>query len=473
MTQRTILAALAGLSVAAALPAPAQVTTPGPEREPTQALAQDLRHARSLSNAFQHAARTIEPSVVHITAFDRVRLMRRGFFGQPLGEGEEQLRQLGLGSGVIVTGRGHILTNNHVIGNADELTVRLTDGREFQATVVGRDLPTDLAVLKIDATDVVPAEFADSDALQIGEWVLAVGSPFGFDSTVTAGIVSAKGRSGRQLAALSRDSYQEFIQTDAAINPGNSGGPLINLDGEVVGLNNQIATRTGGSVGIGFAIPSRLAQPVMEMLVQTGRAERSWFGVELEDLPADRAREFGLRGGVQVARVVPDSPADEAGLRAGDVIVGFAGERPATANELRNDIAFTPTGTSVQLEYLRDGRSRVGSALLIDRLSGTALALGGQAAPEIGLVARTFTMEDARRQGFDEAVGVLVLDVQSESRADRAGLRAGDIVVGVEGEYVEDVGDFLRSIDRSGRRATTLWVVRERRQGYLEIPPEI
>jgi serine protease Do len=301
--------------------------------------------------------------------------------------------------------------------------------------------------------------------------VLAVGSPFGFDSTFTAGIVSAKGRSGRNLSALAPNPYQEFIQTDAAINPGNSGGPLINLEGEVVGLNNQIATRTGGSVGIGFAIPSRLAEPVMQMLVQSGRAERSWFGVELKTLKHEQAHRLGVSRGVLVTSVVPDSPADEAGLVPGDVIVSFAGEHSSNENELRNDIAFTPPGTRVDVGFVRDGRERQASTVLIDRLHGAALALGGEAAPSVGLVARTFTSADARQAGFDEAIGVVVLDVEPESRGDRAGLQAGDVVVGVDGEYVNDLGEFFRAINRGGDREINLWVVRNRRQGYLEIPP--
>jgi serine protease Do len=428
----------------------------------------DLQYARSLSRAFGHAAQTIEPSVVHVTSYQAVRVWERDRFGRPR-RSQSRLQETGLGSGVIVSRDGFILTNDHVVGSASALKVRLTDGREFEAELVGRDSATDLAVLKIDAEGLAPARFADSESLEVGQWVLAVGSPFGFDSSVTAGIVSAKGRTG--LGGSSGERYEEFIQTDAAINPGNSGGPLVNLEGRVVGINNQIATRSGGSVGLGFAIPSAMAKPVMEMIIETGRTERGWFGVDMYALTPARATQLGLDSneGVELQRIVPGSPADRAGLRAGDVVVEFAGHSIEDVNRLRNAIAFTPPGEPTQLVYIRNGRKIEAKTVLIDRLKGRAMTVGGNAIDAIGVIVRSIDEEELAEAGIDAKSGVVVLDVASDSRADRSGLRAGDVIVGVDDRFVRGTEGFEREIESVGQEPVRLWVVRGGLTGRIDL----
>lgn len=387
--------------------------------QPATGTTEQLRFARQLSGAFQSAAEKIAPSVVHITQLNRV-LVRRSWFD----EGEARIQPTGLGSGVIVRSDGYILTNYHVIADADQLMVRLQDGRELAATVAGVDRPTDLAVLKIDAEGLTAAVFGDADALQVGEWVLAAGSPFGFDNTVTAGIVSATGR-GQNLATQTDERYDEFIQTDAAINPGNSGGPLVNLEGQVVGINNQIASRSGGSVGLGFAISSSIAKPVVESLIRDGRVQRGWLGIE-----------FGPRAGgapgMLITSVVDGSPAAQAGLRSGDIITRFNGRPTTTGSRLRSAIAFTPPGTRAPVEILRDGRPGTVNVQLIDRTTGQAQSMGGKGYADLGIAVADLTPETARVLSYPlEVSGVIVLEVDAQGAAAEAGLQARDVIVAV------------------------------------------
>jgi len=404
-----------------------------PPIEPTAA---EVNAARSLSRVFQSVARKLEPSVVHITQLNRVMQVRRDFFGMPMATGSSRLAPTGLGSGVIVSADGYILTNNHVVKDAESLLVRLSDGKEYPAKLIGRDEATDLAVAKIEATNLPAAPLADSDALEVGEWVVAIGSPFGFTSSVTAGIVSAKGRSG--IAGL--QEYQDFIQTDAVINPGNSGGPLINLDGKVVGINSAIASRTGGSEGIGFAIPADMARLVMQSLIKTGRVSRGWLGVELA--PADGATQASARADrrVKVERVVDGSPAAKAGLRPGDVVTAFQGRRVDDVARLRAAIAFTPPETTVAIDVVRNGTPFSVRAEVGDQSRERAAALGAVYIASAGLTVRTLTPELSRELGFRQSVSgvqVLEIDADSASRAARAGFMPGDIIAEVNREAVE------------------------------------
>lgn len=437
----------------------------------------DLRYARSVSRAFQHVARKIEPSVVHINAYDRVRVVQRDFFGRALGV-QEQLRPTGLGSGVIVSSDGHILTNNHVVGRAQRLLVKLQDGRQLDAEVIGRDPATDLAVLRIDANDLTPAVLGNSDALDVGEWVVAIGSPFGFENSVTAGIVSAKGRRG-----LSRDSterYEEFIQTDAAINPGNSGGPLVNLDGEVIGINTQIASTAGGSIGIGFAIPSNMARSVMDMIIQHGRTERGWLGVTMQDITPDLVSSLRLstRTGVIVREIVENSPAAKAGLRQGDVIVAIDGRPVTDSNRLRNLIAFTSPGERVTLSIFRGGQRMEVTAEILDQTAGRAMEVGGIVLNEIGLVVRTVDAAVARRLGYSADLrGALVIEVIEGSPAEEAGLVVGDIILTASGRTVRTAEDFASAIRTAARRGEpapmiALEFARAGRRWATEITPK-
>ena len=377
---RTLLAVviLLGLAVTGGLSVPRlstqDVQAQAPSQTPQEREA--LKYAHDLSLAFQQATKTIAPAVVNIVSTQRVEVPQRrrsrlrtprgfedffggdDFFERFFGPQDRSRRfreWRGQGSGLIVRPDGYIITNNHVVAEADEIQVKLANGREYEAEVVGTDEETDLAVIRIDATDLVPAVFGDSDAIQVGQWVLAVGNPFGYDHTVTAGIVSAKGRSGLGVAI-----YENFIQTDAAINPGNSGGPLVNLRGEVIGINTAITTRTGGSMGIGFAIPSNMARSVMDSILDSGQVVRGWLGVQMAELTHDGADSAGFKGttGVVIDQVMPDSPAEKAGLEKDDIITEFDGKSIGNMNELRNAVAQTAPETTVELTLFRQGKQR-------------------------------------------------------------------------------------------------------------------
>ncbi|MCI0408307.1 MAG: Do family serine endopeptidase, partial [Acidobacteria bacterium] len=323
----------------------------------------DLPDPAALSRTFAQVVKKVERSVVNISTEQVLRGRGRTpggplddfferFFGQQMPEG--QRRRNSLGSGVIVDPRGYILTNNHVVQEADEITVTLFDEREFKAKVVGTDSPTDLAVLKIEGRDSFPSSgLGDSDELAVGDWVLAVGNPFGLGHSVTAGIISAKGRFIRQ------GPYDDFLQTDAAINPGNSGGPLINMKGEVIGINSNILSANGGNMGIGFAIPAKMVGKVYDQLVSHGSVTRGWLGVTIANLTPDLARSFGLTGrkGALVQDLVgEDSPAARAGIKAGDIIVEFNGLKVESDHELVQLVADVNPGESVELKYYREGK---------------------------------------------------------------------------------------------------------------------
>jgi serine protease Do len=387
---------------------------------PDAAAPEDIAFAKRLSNAFKSVAHNVEPSVVHVT--QRNRVYQRDWFGQPIGS---SVMDTGMGSGFVVSKDGYIITNNHVIVSGDraaeQIKVRMHDGSEIDAKLVGRDELTDLAVLQINPADVpaglTPVTFGDSDILEVGEWVVAIGSPFGLSNTVTAGIVSAKGRSitPRETGRV----HEDFIQTDAAINPGNSGGPLLNLQGEVVGINSAIASRSGGYQGIGFAIPSNIAKAVMENIVSHGRVVRGWLGVDLADAPQS--------GGVTVETVQEDSPADKAGLRSGDIITKFQG-RPVNEMRLRSAIALSPPGTRAAVEVLRDGKPRELTVTLADQSS----ALGNVDVPALGARVRTITPEISQALRQRNLKGVIVIEVDPDSRAAAADLQPGDVISGYQ-----------------------------------------
>lgn len=417
----------------------------------------DRDFARRLSSAFASAALSVEASVVHITSVERMRRYGRDAFGRRFLTGEEYDQPAGLGSGVVIDTRGHVVTNAHVItvdprtrDYADRLVVRLSDGREFDATVVGVDDGSDLAVLRIDAEGLKPALWGDAEAASIGQWVLAIGSPFGFDQTVTAGIISSKGRPplGSQRSGLDLSHYQEFIQTDAAINPGNSGGPLVDLDGKIIGINTAIASRGGGNSGLGFAIPADLARSVTEQIIASGRVDRGYIGIGWDpaamSIEPELARRLGVPGGVRVSTVGEGSPAHEAGLEPGDIIVAFAGRATENVNRLRNAIAITRPGAEVPVEFFRDGRRRTERVTVIDRLSGIASSPDTGLVRPLGLVAANTTLTLTRR-GREAGTrrGVVVLDLQTGGPADRAGLQPNDVILEVDGREIEDVNDLL------------------------------
>lgn len=443
----------------------------GDEIADAETLAADLRHANSLSRAFEHAAAKVETAVVHITTKAEIQQYRRDPFGRRYSVGAPELRQNGLGSGVVIDAdRGLVVTNHHVIKDGDVLVVRLDDGREIEADLVGSDESTDLAVLQIDAEGLVGAPFGDSDGLRVGEWVLALGSPFGFDSTVTAGIVSAKGRSLNPDPMQS--AYHEFIQTDAAINPGNSGGPLINLAGEVVGINSAIISATRQSAGLGFAIPSAIAERVVGSIVEYGRVRRGYLGVEMVDLSPEERLDYGLApgAGVSVGFVQPGTPAAEAGLMQGDIVLSIDGRSVVGGlNRLRNLISLTEPGSVMTVEVLRDRRAMILRATVADYSTVRAAQLDGEVIEDLGVIVRAMTREDSRRLGYRRHIaGVVVLEVQPDTPAADAGIEQGDILTELDGERADDA-EALRQNLAQALDAATVGLVRGRMRGFVEV----
>ena len=364
--------------------------------------------------------------------------------------GPPQRQQRNMGSGFIVSADGYIVTNNHVVEGASEVTVRLLDRREYDAEVVGTDVRSDLALLKIDADDLEVLEIADGD-VNVGEWVLAIGSPFGLDFSVTAGIVSAKGRS---LPTEAGENYVPFIQTDVAINPGNSGGPLFNLDGEVVGVNSQIFTRSGGSIGLSFAIPAVVVRNVVMQLRDRGEVTRGWLGVSIQDVDRNLAESFGMDRpmGALVAQVGADSPAEKAGIESGDIILEFDGQAINSSSDLPHVVGLIAPGTSATARIRRDGKTveidvEVGGLDADER--AMVSGLGGQPGSDrsiLGLVLEDADPEMMSQMGLSG--GVLVLEVVADSDASQAGIQGGDVITRLGSTAVQSMADFEQAAER-------------------------
>ncbi|HVB81478.1 MAG TPA: DegQ family serine endoprotease [Candidatus Binataceae bacterium] len=391
------------------------------------------------------------------------------FFGP---QEPRQFKEHGIGSGVIVSPDGYILTNYHVVGHADEINVTLMDKREFTAKVIGKDQKTDLALIKIDTKQPLPyASLGDSHKVEVGDWVVAIGNPFGFNLTVTAGIVSAKGR------ALG-GSYDNFIQTDASINPGNSGGPLFNTNGQVIGINTAIYSSTGSNAGIGFAIPIDLAKSVMDQLKAHGHVTRGWLGVEVQAMTPELAKSFGLQTptGALVAGVQNDTPAAEAGVKRGDIIVKFDGNAVHDEHELPEMVAQTSIGKTVPLEVVRDGKHlilhvKVGE--LHEREVASAQGSGHPAA-KWGLAVQTLTPQIAQELGIRKDQGVVISGVLPDSVAADAGLQTGDIILRINHEKLASARQFVhiaRDLERHEGSALLL-VQRGDRTLYTVINPK-
>lgn len=367
-------------------------------------------------------------------------------------------RGLGVGSGFIVDPDGYIVTNDHVVEDGHDLTVQLSDGSEYQARVAGRDPKSDIALIKIDSDRKLPvAALGDSAALEVGEWVLAIGNPFGLEQTVTSGIVSAKGRRIRS------GPYHDFIQTDASINPGNSGGPLVNLKGEVVGVNTLIYSRTGGSVGIGFAIPINMVKGLLPQLRDEGRVTRGWLGVVIEDVDAETAKALGMgeAQGALVANVEKGSPADAAGVRVGDVIVGFEGTPVEKSGDLSRIVARTPVGTVAQVMVVRDGRP-VALPVRIGRLGNDEVPVLMTGGGELGLTVRETAPGSSRAWGGTarEGKGVVVTEVEPGSPGGQAGIRVGDLILEINRKQIDGLGDFRRAAGALEKGGRVLFLIR-------------
>ena len=396
------------------------------------------------------------------------------FFRRFFGEDEiEEFDTQSLGSGFIISSDGFIISNNHVVKDADEVIVRLSDRREFKAKVIGADERSDIALLKIDAENLPTASLGTNYDLKVGEWVLAIGSPFGFDYSVTAGIVSAKGRS------LPRENYVPFIQTDVAINPGNSGGPLFNLDGQVVGVNSQIFSRTGGFMGLSFAIPIDVAMDVAEQLQKKGRVSRGWLGVLIQDVTRELAESFGMAkpGGALIAKVLPDSPAEGAGFQVGDVVLTFNEQEVKRSSDLPPIVGRTRVGTKVPVEVLRDGKSRTLYVITAELPEEEPVKQAAVEEPEsaednkLGLTVADLTPEQ-REQMDTKDHGVLVTEV-GEGPARSAGVRKGDVVLMLNGVKVESSADFKRlAADLPAGKAVSILVQRQGNPIFLALKPE-
>ena len=457
---------------AQAPPSPARPSRPAPPKAESPSPVRPEAHAvlRALEDAFSAVADRVTPAVVNVSTVgpraatngddDRF----REFFGDELYERyfRRRPREDGrsTGSGVIVDRKGYILTNNHVIENAREITVRLSDSRKFSATLVGRDPKTDLAVLKVDAPTPLPtAELGDSSRLRVGQWAIAIGNPFGLDRTVTVGIVSATARNRVGVA-----TYENFIQTDASINPGNSGGPLLNLDGKVIGINTAIVA---AGQGIGFSIPINEAKAVMGQLIARGRVVRGWLGVVIQDVTDELASSFGVRerDGVLVADVMKGGPAEAAGLRPGDIVVELNGTRIREVPDLQRRVAGVAPGERVRVVVLRDGVRQPVTVTIAEMPADepTLLALAG--AEGFGLQVEPLSPGAAERLNLSISQGVLVVDVATGSPADRAGLRRGDVILEVGRQPVSDAQSFGQALAALAPEETALMYVHRSADG--------
>jgi serine protease Do len=429
--------------------------------------------------SFSSVVKRVAPSVVKITTETKAKRiaanaadipgfdnpMFRQFFGGRLPEMQTQ-PQSGLGSGVIISADGYIVTNNHVVDGADTVTVALSDGREFTAKVIGRDPQTDLAVVKIDAKDLPAITLADSAKAEIGDRVLAIGNPFGIGETVTSGIVSAKNRKVDILADV--EGFEDFIQTDAAINPGNSGGALVDVDGRLIGINTAILSRTGGFQGVGLAVPANLVSQVADSLVKSGKVVRGYLGVNIQIITPALAESFNLKNnhGALVADIVPDSPADKAGLKEGDVVTALNGEPVTDANNLKNQVSAFSPGTTLSLDVLRDGKTEKFSATTAERPGTKRAGKGLEALSQndsndegvLNGVAVDDLDQNGRRQLNLPArlKGALITQVAPDSASARAGLRAGDVILEINRQPVSSAKDAIDLSTKAEGKKTLL-----------------
>jgi serine protease Do len=436
-----------------------------------------------LPDSFSNLAESASPAVVNIRTVKTIkgggrvfRHFKKGpfgdddpmkdFFDRFLDEDQKRdFKQRSLGSGFIIDKDGYIVTNNHVIDNADKIVVILKDEKEFEAKIVGRDKNTDLALIKIESNHNLPVlGFGDSDALKVGQWVVAIGNPFGLEQTVTAGIVSAKGR------VIGSGPYDDFIQTDASINPGNSGGPLLNMKGEVIGINTAIVA---GGQGIGFAIPVNLAKNVIVQLKSTGEVTRGWLGVGIQDISKEVAEYYGIKEkkGVLVTEVFPGDPADLAGIKPKDIILSVNGKAVDSARQLTGMIADISVGDTIQIKINRNGKSRTTDVKIAKRedtkISGKSTQEREQA--QLGIQASEITPETARRFNLKDTAGIIVVGVDPESKAAEAGLQMHDIIREINHKNITSVSDFNKTINDIPEGETINLFIRRMNRGFLVI----
>jgi serine protease Do len=407
------------------------------------------------STAIIYVAKQNIPAVVHIEVTERQEVVNpllpfendpffRRFFNIPQMPRKFKREMKGLGSGMIIDEQGHILTNHHVAGGATKIEVQLANGERYAAKLVGTDPKTDLAVIKIAAKEPLPhITFGDSDKVEVGEWVVAIGAPRGLDQTVTQGIISAKHRQG----ISDPSSYQDFLQTDAAINPGNSGGPMFNLQGQVIGVNAVIISESGGFEGIGFTIPSNIATHVVKALIAHGKVERGWLGVEIRDLTPELAKKVNAAGkkGVLVADVAKGGPAEKGGMKKNDVIVAFGGKEVSDSAILRNQVADSPIGQEAKIVVLRNGQ-REELTVSIGNLDSASKVLASTVKERLGVEVRAVTPREVQKYNMDNNQGVVITKVEIKGVLGEAGFEVGDIILGIDNQPITGLDAFIALI---------------------------
>jgi len=436
--------------------------------------------ALDLSTAIAEVAKGNIPAVVHIDVVQRQEIIApmlpfgndpffRFFFNTPNMNRKFQQEFKGFGSGMIMDAQGHILTNNHVVGNATAIDVLLANGNKFPAKLVGADPKTDIAVIKVEVDKALSyVTFGDSDEMGVGSWVVAIGHPRGLDQTVTQGIISAKHRRG----IMDPNSYQDFLQTDAAINPGNSGGPLLNLQGEVIGVNTAIASQSGGFEGIGFAIPSNMALHVAKQLINHGKVVRGWMGVSIQDLTLDLARSFGLETskGALIADVVSNGPADQSGLERGDVVIAYGNKEISNLGDLMNEIAATPVGEKIRVTVLRKGAKKE-FIVKIGSMESATQMMAASLKDLIGAEVRKVENKDIQQYKLDSEQGVVIIGIDPNGPLGRAGFEENDIILEINGQTVDDLERFVDLISSLNRNRLIILALDHRtgRTGYVQV----
>ncbi len=423
------------------------------------------------SKAFSEIAKKAIPAVVFIKVEKKVKVETSpfDFFGQdpffkhffgpffPFPRQPREFKQRGVGSGFIISRNGYILTNNHVVQGADKITVRLHDGREFKAKIIGTDPNTDVALIKINADNLPILPLGDSDKLEVGEWVMAIGNPFGLSYTLTVGVVSAKGRSNVGIT-----DYEDFIQTDAAINPGNSGGPLINIRGEAVGINTAIFTKSGGYMGIGFAIPINMVKAIEKQLIEKGEVTRGYLGVMIQELTPDLRESFGLKEneGVLISDVIEGSPAEKAGLKRGDVVIEFNGKKVTDVSQFRNLVALTPPGTKSKIVVIRNGKRKEFEVILGNLKKATLIAASkSKILKKLGFSVQNLTKDLAEQFGYTKKKGVLISQVIPGSPAYQAGIEPGMLILEVNRIPVHNTKEFFKAVRKSQKSGKVLLLI--------------
>jgi serine protease Do len=456
-------------------------TSGSPQSVSAQAAAK-VTTSEDLSTAIVRVAQQTIPAVAHIEVTQRQEVANplvpfednpffRRFFGMPKDMPKKFRRELkGLGTGMVMDAQGHILTNNHVVGGATEIQVLLASGEQYPAKVIGTDPKTDLGVIKISAKDPLPSvTFGDSDKVKVGEWVVAIGHPRGLDQTVTQGIISAKHRTG----IMDPSTYQDFLQTDAAINPGNSGGPLLNLQGEVIGVNAAIVSQSGGFEGIGFAIPSKMALYIAKQLIAHGKVQRGWLGVSVQDLTPELAKSHGVEStkGALIAEVVKGGPAENAGMKKDDVVIAYEGKEIKDASTLRNEVATSTIGQEAKVTVLRNGKN-VELTVKIGNLEDATKMLSASVKERLGAEFRSVTAQETEKYGLGSQQGVVVVWVDPKGPLGQAGFEVGDIILEINGQPIGDVDSFvgLVSMLKPGQKMALLALDhRSGNSGYVEV----